>query len=121
MRVVTPREAKNEYWIEAVPKHRRDAANYERVEIILAEKDYLPKAIQIFLPDGVTRTVFSFTGRKVNDPLVRLQKDFSKPGVPRGWTKVVENYDGPADGRGTAAPPRNGRQAKKPGRQGRRC
>ena len=44
LRVITPSDAKGEYWLEAWPKSRYDSANFQRVEIILDEKDYLPKA-----------------------------------------------------------------------------
>ena len=48
LQVITPPGTTDEYWLEAVPKSQVDAANYKKVEIIIAKEDYLPKAIQIY-------------------------------------------------------------------------
>lgn len=90
MRVFTPSDVKGEYWIDARPKTRQDAANYERIDVILDQTDFLPKAMQIYLPGGSERTSFQFAERKVNDPWEMFKRDFSKPSLPRGWTKVTE-------------------------------
>ena len=44
MRVITPPEAKGEYWLEAYPKLQADAANYQKIEIILDEKEFLAES-----------------------------------------------------------------------------
>jgi TIGR03009 family protein len=106
MRVITPREAKEEYWLEAFPKHQADAANYQKIEIILDEKDYLPKAIQVFDPTydvrrNPKRTAFMFENRESNwnvtlERLNLFHKEFYEPVVPSGWKKEIQRYDQPA-------------------------
>jgi TIGR03009 family protein len=103
MRVITPREAREEYWLEAYPKHQADAANYQKIEIILDEKDYLPKAIQVFDPTydvrrNPKRTAFMFENRESNwnvtlERLNLFHKEFYEPVVPSGWKKEVQRYD----------------------------
>lgn len=110
--VTTPKDSKGEYWLLAYPKTREDAANFKMVEIILDEKDFLPKAIQIFgrnynPPKNQSRSVFTFDKREINPFLNNLQKysifhrEFYKPATPRGWKKVIINPQ-------AAAPLRNG-------------
>ncbi len=89
--VKPPEGAVGEYWLEAWPRRREDAANFQRIDLILDEKDFLPKAMKMVSPGGGERTVYQFSDRKVNDPLGIFQRDFSKPSTPRGWTKHVVN------------------------------
>jgi TIGR03009 family protein len=108
MRVITPREAEGEYWLEAYPKSQADAANYQKVEIILDEKDYLPKAIQIYDPTydvrrNPKRTAFMFENREVNwnvtlERLNLFHKEFYEPVLPGGWKKEIQRYDQPNPG-----------------------
>ena len=53
IRVITPKERgeKGEYWLEAYPKFRRDSANFQKVEIILEKKDFLPAVLTLFSPE----------------------------------------------------------------------
>lgn len=104
MRVITPRDAKEEYWLEAVPKQMQDAANFKKVEIIIAREDYLPKAIQIYPVNydprsNPSRTVFQFERREVNfrdlQDLIPFNKQFYEPATPSGWEKVIERYEAP--------------------------
>lgn len=97
MRVITPKEAQGEYWLEAFPKSQQDAANFKKVEVIIDQKDFLPKAIQIFDRnlENPSRSVFMFDKREINpminlDKLILWKKDFYKPVTPSGWEKVVE-------------------------------
>jgi len=101
--VVPPNGRDDQFWIEARPKYREDAANFQRILVILDEKVFLPTAMQVFPPtyDGKTnwsREAYVFNHRKVNDPL-QLGRDFLgrfiSPGVPRGWKKVVTNLGAP--------------------------
>ena len=104
--VVTPRDAKGEYWLEAVPKMAQDAANFKKVEVILAEEDYLPKAIQIYPVNydprsNPARTVFEFERREVNfhnlANLIPFNKQFFDPATPSGWERVVEPFRADAE------------------------
>jgi TIGR03009 family protein len=104
LRVITPPEAKEEYWLEAVPKTMQDAANFKKVEVIIAREDYLPKAIQIYPVNydpktNPARTVFQFESREVNfrdlQDLIPFNKQFYEPATPSGWEKQVERYQAP--------------------------
>lgn len=92
MRVITPKEAKNEYWIEAWPRTRTDAENFRFVEVIISAEDYLPEAMQMHHPNG-NRTVFKFKERKVNGALDEVlpfwNRAFIKPELPSGWKREV--------------------------------
>jgi len=110
-----PENSKGQYWIEARPKTRGDAANFQRVTVILDEKEFLPMAMQIFPPgwngrQNWTRQTYRFDDRKVNDPLQRGQDwlgQFISPQLPRGWKRVVNNFGVPQQNRPvrTATPP----------------
>ena len=90
MRVITPKGVNDQIWLEAFPKHRQDRANYQRVELILDLNSFLPKALQVYLPNKKNRTVYSFYKIVLNDKFDFLKRDFAKPSLPRGWQKVVE-------------------------------
>lgn len=116
--VFTPPTAKGEYWLEAWPKYPDDAKNYKKVEIIIDETDFLPKAIQIYDRSGDERnpssTVLTFENREVNftvnpiaglvDPLKIWHREFYEPKTPFGYKKEVVRFDA-ASGQ-TASRPR---------------
>jgi len=104
VRIVTPKGAKNEYWIEAFPKFREDAANFQRIEVIIDGTDYLPKAIQVYPPSyneqtNPSRTVYMFDNRVVNSLMNKLSelnlwsKAFFRPNTPSGWERITRNYN----------------------------
>ncbi len=103
IRVITPEQASEEYWLQVAPKFQEDYAQFRTAEIILAEKDFLPKAVQ--LHHARSRTVFELTERHINernllDAINLFKREFHEPALPRGWQKVVENLDAvPADPR----------------------
>ena len=115
MRVITPPDVQKEYWIDARPKTRQDAANYERIEVILDQTDFLPKAMQIYLPGGTERTSFQFASRTVNSPWELFKRDFSKPALPRGWTKVTERPPASIPPQQPLPPANGAEQALRPG------
>ncbi|MEQ8788754.1 MAG: TIGR03009 domain-containing protein [Pirellulaceae bacterium] len=128
LRVITPAEATEEYWLEAVPKTMQDAANFKKVEVIIAREDYLPKAIQIYPVNydprtNPSRTVFQFERREVNfrdlQDLIPFNKQFYEPATPSGWEKQIERYAAPPQvGRGAPAAvvsPYDARSASLPG------
>ena len=43
-----PKDVEKEYWLEAFPKTRQDAANYQKVHVIISQDDFLPKGLVIF-------------------------------------------------------------------------
>lgn len=110
-RVVTPPNIKDQYWLEGVPKTQRDAANYERVEIIIDQTEYLPLALRIFSPGG-GHISYQFENRKVisTGGLTGLFSGNPFAGsVPFGWKLVVEKGD-----TGTPSAP-GGPQGPQPG------
>lgn len=99
VRVITPAGTENEYWLEAWPKRVDDARNYSRIEIIIAQEDFLPKAMHIYSPqydpqkNNFASRYFAFENRQVNGALAKF-KDFGgffvRPQTPvlGGWQRV---------------------------------
>ena len=108
--VMPPNDRKNEYWFEAFPKTREDAANYHKLMVILDSENFLPTALQVFPPNydprtNPSRTVYTFTNREVDSLIHRSKQFFDRfisPKTPRGWKKVVMQFGAPA-GAGPAA------------------
>ncbi|HUT14459.1 MAG TPA: TIGR03009 domain-containing protein [Thermoguttaceae bacterium] len=102
MRVITPPNIQNQIWLEAYPRFQRDAANFQRAELILSvtETDLNPFALQLFSPNGKDRTVFQFGDIVVNNPWPNL--DFVVI-TPPFWTKVVIQPETPRVGQQPAA------------------
>lgn len=102
MRVITPRDVKGEYWLEAVPKTQQDASNFKMVHVMLDEKEFLPIGLVIFSlnhsPELPARTTLKFDQREVNasnlaNTLNPLHREFFEVKVPTGWEKIVQQYD----------------------------
>ena len=95
MREFTPADAAaKEIWLEAYPRFQTDAANFQRVEFILTRDEFLPYALQIYLPMGKDRTVYQFTDIKINGSTF-LDTDFAAPRTPFGWKKVQQDPSTP--------------------------
>jgi TIGR03009 family protein len=103
-----PAQNEGEVWIEAYPRWQQDAANFIHAQLILREKDMLPVALQIFLPNGQSRTVHAFDMKtvKINDPLSWVKRDFVQPTAPPGWKYRRENPPAVADAPAPAEGPR---------------
>ncbi|MHB1034273.1 MAG: TIGR03009 domain-containing protein [Pirellulales bacterium] len=86
---ILPASQKGQILLEAYPRFRQDAANFRKTELLLTEKDMLPFALQIFLPNGKSRTVYQFENVSINNILDIF--DFSSPRTPLGWKKIVED------------------------------
>jgi TIGR03009 family protein len=96
-----PAGVKNEYWLEAVPRFRQDAQNFQRVQVVLAKEDFFPSKLSVYPPNfdpkkHPERTDYTFAKRKarmkgdIGITLKDLQfwkAQFYEPQVPRGWTK----------------------------------
>ncbi|MCX7426652.1 MAG: TIGR03009 domain-containing protein [Planctomycetia bacterium] len=91
--VPPPPGVKDQIWLEAYPRYQQDAADFERADVILGTKDVLPLGIQLHLPNGKSRTSYSFQGMDVNNanPFRKLEGDPFSPRAPLGWTRFVEN------------------------------
>jgi TIGR03009 family protein len=125
IRELNPPPGRQEYCLEAWPKRRGEAAEFQRVWVILDQESFLPNALQIFPPTydarhNRSRTVYTFTDRRLNDSLHRVQDfidDFISPKTPLGWKKVVENYaDSTVPATASGAAPGPGRSAAAPRR-----
>lgn len=124
IRVITPKDSKGEYWLEAVPKSRTDAANFKMLHIIIDETDFLPKAMALFDRNydevrNPTCTNFVFEKREVNwnetiDKINIFAREFWEPATPLGYKKVVERY-APATEERISAPAAGTKQATRPG------
>lgn len=103
IRVITPKERGElgEYWLEAYPKYRRDAANFQKVEIILEKKDFLPAVLTLFSPEHdlkggrvISKQTIKFDSRKIweNAQTPGIGKFFdelsNRPSTPFGWTRT---------------------------------
>ncbi|MFM7845190.1 MAG: TIGR03009 domain-containing protein [Planctomycetota bacterium] len=129
LRVITPKDAKEEYWLEAVPKTRTDAANFKMLHIIIDYKDYLPKAMAMFDRNydpvknpSCTNFVFEDRATNWNDTLDKLNvfnREFWEPAAPFNYKKVVERYQPTNDERvpqpaQLPPPPGSSKQATRP-------
>lgn len=98
IRVITPQDAADVEWLELCPKSNRES--FQKLELILDKKDWLPKAIQVFHlgydeRTNPARNVFMFSDRRTN-------RDFAEPicvcfqsspfRLPKGWERIVEKY-----------------------------
>lgn len=107
MRVITPKNVKNEYWLEVVPKFQSDSAYFKFAHIIIAEKDYLPQAIVLFdpaySPGNPKKQTYIFDNRRTNwswknaaKGLLLWRKQFYEPKLLPGWKKVERRPQTPA-------------------------
>jgi TIGR03009 family protein len=127
-----PAEVKGEYWLEAYPKTRQDAANFQKVHVIIDQTDFLPKGLVLFDKNfnartNPARTTFTFENRDVNwsialDRINIWKPQFFEPPTPFGWKKVVEKYEAPEPGESlapaTVPPPVPVSQAQRTGPRG---
>ena len=92
-----PNNPKGDYFLVAIPKRQQDAANFERllVKLSLSGKSLLPSAMRLYNKQG--QIDYQFEDHMSNDPRHRVAgflNSFVSPKTPRGWTKVVEDWDG---------------------------
>jgi TIGR03009 family protein len=97
LRLVQPPEnMRDTFWLEAYPKGREDAGNFQFVRIILdtqVDRKYLPRALVIFSPgyDPVrnpSRTTYEFEQRQVNPLHISLnvfRQSFYNIRPDSGW------------------------------------
>jgi len=90
-------EKRDKFWLEAVPKHREDAANFAQVDVIIPDDEqFLPEAMILYHRGG-TRTTFEFSQRETNwnDPFEKLrvwEREFYNPATPRGWKRFEQPF-----------------------------
>ena len=114
IRDITPREEAAKFiWLEAYPKFAQQAAEFQRVRIILARATLLPSGMEIYMAGGNDRSAYSFENPVVNDLLAFFKGDFMPPMTPFGWKKVY-NSDVAAPPAAQAPPANPLQQALKP-------
>ncbi len=90
LHLITPKDVQGEIWLEAYPRCQRDAAEFQRVQLILQDKGMIPSAMQIFTPGGKERRTYKFDDVVINDRFGWLKGDPFQAGTPLGWKRVVE-------------------------------
>ncbi len=98
IRPITPANAKDEYWLEAIPKQLADARIYSRVELVIARQDFLPKSMILFAPnydpkEHPVSQAFVFENRTINGNLEAIKDFFGgfiRPKTPFGWERVEQ-------------------------------
>jgi TIGR03009 family protein len=95
LKLVTPPDARGVVWLEAHPKFQADAANFQKATLILTENSMQPAALETWLPNGKSRTLYLFDRPRVNarnpmDPAGLFENNWLHVRTPRGWAKVVE-------------------------------
>jgi TIGR03009 family protein len=104
-------------WLEAYPKHAKDAANFQKIDVILTFeiKDNVltrlePYAINQVLPNGKDRTAYRFLDLEVNTMLNNLNDFFNifvRPSTPIGWQHHVIDDNAPTGPETQPQPPAN--------------
>jgi TIGR03009 family protein len=113
IREVTPdNNPGGEYFLEVLPKEREDAANYEKIVVILDRKtnqQLLPRAMRVtirrhsvqrgekaYYVDRYDDYHFAVESRRVNDPRDRVKgffQAFVQPDVPADWKREVRDWN----------------------------
>jgi TIGR03009 family protein len=89
--------------LEAYPRYPKDAANFQRVEVILSQKSMLPIGMQIYETNGKSRKSYTFYDVQVNGLFDKIKDFFAPPTVPFGWKHVVDQV--PAENKQAAQQP----------------
>ena len=90
IRIVTPRNAKDQIWLDAYPRFQQDAANFHHVQFIIAAQGMSPFALRIIEPNGKDYRVYQFYDIVVNDPLIIFKGNPFRPFTPRGWQLIPD-------------------------------
>ncbi|MBU4270752.1 MAG: TIGR03009 domain-containing protein [Planctomycetes bacterium] len=90
IRIVTPRDAKDQIWLEAYPRFQQDTANFHHAQFIIAAQGMSPFALRIVEPNGKSYGVYQFHDIVVNDPLKFFQGNPFRPHTPLGWQLVPD-------------------------------
>ena len=95
VRIVTPRDVKDQIWLEAYPRFQADRTDFDHATLILTMEEMQPTAVETVLPNRKSKTVFVLEKQKVNaknllDPFSIFENNWLHPRVPAGWTRHVE-------------------------------
>jgi TIGR03009 family protein len=91
IRVITPREVQGQQtWLEVFPRFQQDAANFQRIKLILSNQNMTPAALELYEPNGKNHISYAFYDVVINDPLRIFKGDPFAGRTPLGWQKVVD-------------------------------
>lgn len=108
LRVVTPQGTNGQVWLEAYPKFAKDAANFQRIDVILkftlnsdgTIADLQPFGLNLIKPNGNDRSAYVFTGNKTNGALAGIANFmgwFVRPSTPSGWSQELSDFEPQAE------------------------
>ncbi len=107
-----PADRKNEVWLEVYPRRADDAANYQRLQVVIDLQDWMPKGLIVFLPnyrpEAPHRELYEFKKRSINAANLMsalFQREFIPQDPPKDWKVIVEPYQ-PAEAEAKPAEPR---------------
>lgn len=89
IRLVTPPNVQDQYWLEAYPRFQSDAANFNHAQFIINKQGMAPFALKMIEPNK-NSIVYQFYDVGVNIP-PGLFGDPLRPSLPFGWQKVLDN------------------------------
>lgn len=90
IRLVTPRDVRNQIWLESYPRHQQDAANFHHALFVISTPRMEPHALKITQPNQKDYMAYQFFEIVINNPLRLFQGDPFRPFTPPGWQKLVE-------------------------------
>ncbi len=96
--------------VVALPRLRKDRANWSRAEVLLDAETYLPQFIRLFDPAGTLETVYQFYNVRVNKPwkgFLGIQSDPFHPAL-RGYRPIPHQPPGDASTVEHPKPPAGG-------------
>ncbi len=96
---IIPKNDQTIFWLEAFPKRVEDARLYSKIEVIIAQKDFLPEGMHVYSPhydpkkNNFESRYFAFENRKINSQLAAFKDFFGhfvRPQTPvlQGWQRV---------------------------------
>lgn len=96
IKVITPRDVTDAYWLEIYPKRASDAKEYQKIQLVISQQDFLPSSMHIFsvnyheANNPVSRFI-EFGNRRVNGQLSGVSaflNMFIRPKAPLGWETI---------------------------------
>lgn len=98
--VSPPEGRQNEVWLEVYPRRADDAANYQRLQVVLDLKDWMPKGLIVFLPNwragAPHRELYEFEDRTINGAALLntlFPREFIPADPPKDWKVIIEPYE----------------------------
>lgn len=106
--VAPPPNVKDQIWLEAYPRHQKEAANFHHALFSITTQGMSPYALQLVQPNGKDYTSYKFEDIVVNDKFRLFQGNPFRPFTPLGWKKVVEEAS--TEAQQARVPPKGGQR-----------